>query len=238
MISVFLGKKDLAGKNDGPVTQGGSYLNHPTNCAVENNEVYVVDTLNHRLRRTTKVNKPCLFDPGPDRSLFEKPESLAFFEALQDIDMKCGAEVLTNAFGYTFKDAALDYLVNGNEADLMAYVCMDDSDCGAAGLTARGQAECDCRAAFEEVVKNPVYLDCPIDNAANDDWHKISSLLFGCYTELNPRVVGAGGRITPSQLAVAQRTIASFLVQDVIDTIWDNGVPDPGNTADFYKLQT
>ena len=105
---------------------------------------------------------------GPNRNLFDAAESLAFFEALQDIYQKCGADntednALFEELGVTFKKAAIDYLVNGNEEDILKYVCIDDSDCGAIGLTRLNEAKCKCRTAFEEAVKSPVFIDCPSD---------------------------------------------------------------------------
>lgn len=198
----------------------------------------MVDTLNHRLRRTTAVNKPCLFDPGPYRSLFEVPESLAFYEALNDIYQKCGADVLTAANGFSFKDAAIEYLTKGTEDRVLQFVCMDDSDCDSVGLTLLREAECECRKAFEVAVSNPVYVECPSDDAANDDWHKISSLLFACYLRLSPRTNGAGGSITGAQLGLVDRTIGQFVDKATIDIFWDTGLPDPpaGNPRDFYSL--
>jgi hypothetical protein len=256
-ISVFLGQKDLAGGNSKPVTRGSSSLNHPTNCAVQDNKVYVVDTLNHQLRRTTGVNKPCLFDPGPNRNLFDAAESLAFFEALQDIYQKCGADntednALFEELGVTFKKAAIDYLVNGNEEDILKYVCIDDSDCGAIGLTRLNEAKCKCRTAFEEAVKSPVFIDCPSDDAANDDWHKISSLLFACYVRLLPKSNNAGGVITAAGKAAAETAIRQFVpnaadgTNPTLTSYWDGsegvfgGTPeDPDwDSEDFYSLQT
>lgn len=206
-IAGSSGVRTFAGENTVAIA---SFLNQPMDCSFGSaGSLYVCDTKNQRIRRIDGLNTPCHYRI-PENQIADVSESYIHNYAAKTgaANKACSSKELVSVKStktvadyyataqvqiskgkmeeYELKFCKFDAkgtqaLVEANFTNNLYVMCDICKEFDEKPFVCPSTAFCECRAAVQQLLFDPVYLGCPLGDATYDPWHKWISGYSRCF---------------------------------------------------------